>query len=455
MKKVFGMIALAVALAACNKNEIDLQPMEQPFDNAGGITITATLASKNVGTRAVTDDGSNIVVDWAKNEHLAILYEVDGVKKAADAEITGVDGDGTATISFTVDGSTANNTPCTIVYPLSAAKDDNSGRKSDTELLSMQDGKLSAALDVRVGAGTIQPTTTGLTVTTQPEPQFAIARFTIQDLSGNAKNVSFFKFYYWEEGNMKEEAIVTPSPAADVLYVALPAFSGKKPYFYAVSGGTPCYAKVYTTTMVETGKYYQSTLKMATVGNVIGIDGLFYINKEAAETVNDNTAEAMIAFIGDGSETFDAMNFTNLAIALQDASDDTLSWDDANGAISIWANRYHRINTTNIYGGWILPDINAWKAMFRGCGGHLLPDTGGGGENFNYGNFRTLLTTAGGTDIHGDHYGDYYWSGTESGPYNAWGFCFYNNKYLGTPAGQFYTPQKTSKQYVRYCFEFF
>lgn len=51
MKKVFGMIALAVALAACNKKEIDLQPMEQPFDNAGGITITATLASKNVGTR--------------------------------------------------------------------------------------------------------------------------------------------------------------------------------------------------------------------------------------------------------------------------------------------------------------------------------------------------------------------------------------------------------------------
>ena len=440
MKKVFGMIALAVALAACNKKEIDLQPMEQPFDNAGGITITATLASKNVGTRAVTDDGSNIVVDWAKNEHLAILYEVDCVKKAADAEITGVDGDGTATISFTVDGSTANNTPCTIVYPLSAAKDDNSGRKSDTELLSTQDGKLSAALDVRVGAGTIQTTTTGLTVTTQPEPQFAIARFTIQDLSGNAKDVSFFKFYYWEYGK-KTEAIVTPSPAAGVLYVALPAFSGGKPYFYAVSGGTPYYAKVYTATMVETGKYYQSTLKMATIGNVIGIDGLFYINKEAAEAVNDNTAEAMIAFIGDGSETFGAHKWANLAIALQDASDDAFIWDDAkqgSALLSYWGNLYHRINTTNLSGNWLMPDVDAWKAMFRGCGG----GEDSTGILYGYGDFRTLLTKAGGTDVRDARY----WTNT-GGSGGAYYYDF-------EPPSDFAYDFTSTYNYVRYCYGF-
>ena len=53
MKKVFGIIALALAFAACDKNDIDIQPAEKPAEKAEGITITASLAPKTAGTKAV------------------------------------------------------------------------------------------------------------------------------------------------------------------------------------------------------------------------------------------------------------------------------------------------------------------------------------------------------------------------------------------------------------------
>ena len=52
MKKVFGIAALLLALAACNK-ETEITPVEQPSDSKG-ITITATLAPKTAVTKAVT-----------------------------------------------------------------------------------------------------------------------------------------------------------------------------------------------------------------------------------------------------------------------------------------------------------------------------------------------------------------------------------------------------------------
>ena len=185
MKKVFGIAALLLALAACNK-ETEITPVEQPSDSKG-ITITATLAPKTAVTKAVADNGDNkITVTWAENEHIAILYDKDGAQ-VADATITAVDGTtGAATISFTVVSGTADNTACTLVYPYSAAKDDKSGVKDAATLLSAQDGTLNANLDVRVGAGTIQTTTPSLTVTTQPEAQFAIFKFTVKNADASA-----------------------------------------------------------------------------------------------------------------------------------------------------------------------------------------------------------------------------------------------------------------------------
>ena len=146
----------------------------------------------------------------------------------SDAEIIDVDAEGKATINFSVDGSTPDDTPCSIIYPLSACKDDYSGVKEAAELIGNQDGTLNAGLDVRVGAGSIQVSTPDLEVTTQPAAQYAIFRFTIR--SGESTTpINANPLVITVDG---QHYMVTPATATDVLYVALPAVSGKKVSFF-------------------------------------------------------------------------------------------------------------------------------------------------------------------------------------------------------------------------------
>ena len=247
------MAALALMTAACSNDDNDLTT-PQP-QKAKGITITAQLAPKTNGaaTRAVADNGDNkITVTWAKDEHIAILYEVGSTKYVADATITAVDGSGTATITFTVEAGTPDNTTCTLVYPYSAAKDDHTGVKDAATLLAAQDGTLSANLDVRVGEGTIQTTTPGLTVSTQPEAQFAIFKFTVKNADGSATIdvkpfiVSIDTYDY----------IVTPATATNELFVALPAISGKEVKFTAFGAGSNIYMNAKTGISFTAGSYY-------------------------------------------------------------------------------------------------------------------------------------------------------------------------------------------------------
>ena len=258
MKKVFGIAALLLALAACNK-ETEITPVEQPSDSKG-ITITATLAPKTADTKAVADKGDNkITVTWAKNEHIAILYDKDGAQ-VADATITAVDGTtGAATISFTVVSGTADNTACTLVYPYSAAKDDKSGVKDAATLLSSQDGTLNANLDVRVGAGTIRTTTPSLDVTTQPEAQFAIFKFTVKNADASA--TIDVKPLTVTIGT--QNYVITPASATSTLYVALPAVSSQTVSFSATGSDSKTYTCSKDGVTFTAGKYYQSTLKMA------------------------------------------------------------------------------------------------------------------------------------------------------------------------------------------------
>ncbi len=270
--KLFFMAALALMTAACSNDDNDLTT-QQP-QKAEGITITAQLAPKTNGatTRAVSDGGNKIVAEWDVNEHLAVLYEVGGTKKVADATITAVDGDDySATIQFTVEEGTPDNTPCTLVYPYDAAKDDHTGVKNAATLLAAQDGTLNANLDVRVGEGTIQTTTPGLTVTTQPVAQFAIFKFTTKN-SDASDYISVTSLTVSTGG---QNYVITPASATSELYVALPPISSQAVTFTATDGSNlyTCYKDGVT---FAAGNYYQSTLKNSNMvecgcGNLIGI----------------------------------------------------------------------------------------------------------------------------------------------------------------------------------------
>lgn len=250
------MAALALMTAACSNSDNDiLPPAEQPA-KAGGITITAQLAPKSSvsGTRAVEDKSTYIESKWAVDEHLAILYSKEG-NQMADAKITAVDGSGVATITFTVVEGTADNTYCEIIYPYSAARTDKSGRKSNSALLSNQDGTLSTNLDVRVGAGTINTSTPSLSVTTQPQAQFAIWKLT----TPSAKDL-----YITANGVLIAGA--TLASAGTEFTVAVPQFVNQTIAVVANDESNNCYYYSKAGVSLYAGKYYQSSPTMNTLG---------------------------------------------------------------------------------------------------------------------------------------------------------------------------------------------
>ena len=297
--KLFFMAALALTLTACSSDDNDLNIAPQPRQ-AGGITITAQLAPKTGGTdtRAVADNGDNqITVTWAVNEHIAVLYTKDATQYAADATVTAVDGSGAATITFTVEGGTADNTPCTLVYPYSAAKDDHTGVKDAAALLAAQDGTLSANLDVRVGEGTIQTTTPGLTVTTQPAAQFAIFKFTTKNSGGTATiDVKPLTITIGAQNY-----VITPASATSEFFVALPAVSSQTVSFSATGSDSKTYTCSKDGVTFASGKYYQSTLKMVSPITVT------WNNNDITGSGNSFTKDGVT--ITAGSIDFDEKNF--------------------------------------------------------------------------------------------------------------------------------------------------
>lgn len=266
MKKILTIAALALTIVACS-NDIDEQPVEQPAKTDGMVTITAKLAPKSdAGTRAVAlgkdvNDKDIIKVTWAQNETLRLLcgtYSTTATIQSVDA------GTGEATISFTIDAA-ADGQNCTIVYPASAAKADDSGVKDAATLLAAQDGTLNANLDVRVGAGTIHTATPSLSVTTQPAAQFAIFKFTTKNYDASATiNVSPLTITIGTQ-----DYVITPASATSELYVALPAVSSQTVSFSGTVGSMP-YLCSKTGISFDAGKFYQSTLKMLPQGAISG-----------------------------------------------------------------------------------------------------------------------------------------------------------------------------------------
>ena len=426
------MAALALITAACSNddNEFAQQPQK-----AEGITITAQLAPKTGGatTRAVSDGGNKIISEWAENEHIAILYEVSSTKYVADATITAVDGSGAATITFTVEAGTANDTPCTLVYPLSAAKDDHSGVKDAATLLAAQDGTLNENLDVRVGAGTIRTTTPGLDVTTQPAAQFAIFKFTLSGPSIDATHPLVIK----DNASNTTITTVTPASTATSVFVAMPA-AASTTYKFVVITADNKYIKSGTAT-IEAGKYYQTTLTMSPrypldlssataewdLGAVACSDGNLYMEKKAAPA-----GKTAVGIVGKVTETGHG-----LILALQDASNQT--WDIINGwdSVTTYAGTTLKLLPDEARGSltsyfWLTRSVSdlipvsnwcvAQKSDYEEIFTNLGSTTNSDGMTYDANVNAYITTGVGGTAISG-----YYWSATEYEYDNlcAWFFC--------------------------------
>ena len=388
--KIFMMAALALTFAACSNDDNDLaqQPAEQPANDE--ITITATVSSDDgATTRALSIDGSNIASTWEADDQFAILYNdgTSNVKRVAT--VSSINGS-TVTITFTIPSSLANNTACKIVYPASAANAANTGADVATALAA-QVGTIGNCPEVRVGTATIDKDNHNLAGVTKLVAQNAIFKFTLQDLSAGAKSATEFKV---SDGSGNVITTVTPGSASGELYVALPVMATGTYWFNATIDSKPYIAKATTAAATVAGKYYQTTVKMATIGDVILSDGKF-----AARTSTTGTNVAMIAYLG--SETGVAGYTHGLALALTDKGQ--MNWFTATGASGAAA--HTPAAPSPMTSSWMLPSNDQWLNMINACKNVL-------GTNNNYQDLRDGFSGISGAS---NLQSCLYWTSTEDG----------------------------------------
>lgn len=311
-KTLYAILAVAALVCACTPKE-NYTP-----GNSDGIPFVATVQTSNDAyTRAVTESGGDIVVNFNVGDIIALVYEVSSTAYKTNATVTSVDGTGKATISATLQAGVTDDTPVTLIYP-GAAADGTTGNVLAATLRT-QDGTLSTGRDIRKGTGTIKVDGTAtLASGATLNAEYAICKFSVKDVDGS-NNLSVSRFVVKDASN-NVITTVTPGSATSTLYVALPA-SSELLWFEAVASDKPYVAK--GTAALTAGNFYTPTVKMATIMNVIGADGKFYKDKAAAVAAS-TSASAIIASLGE--DTAETGYPHGLAIAMGISTSITKKW---------------------------------------------------------------------------------------------------------------------------------
>ena len=278
MKKVFEIAAIILAVAACNKAELDNTPANY---DGNGIPFRAKIST----TKALSEGVSGITATWAVDEEVALVYN-DGTARKDVVTVESVSA-GVAIISGTITGTPADNSDVTIIYPATAA-DGTTGNILSNLLENNQVGTLAdieAKYDVRKGTGKFQVSgTASLKGAVALTNQFSIFKFTVRTSDGTSPI------------NVKPLVItinavdytVTPASATDELYVALPAIDAKAVSFTATDGGSVKYYCSKPSVTFSAGAYYQSTLKMS---SQLGLTGQFSVSSTKKVTFSQGNLQ--------------------------------------------------------------------------------------------------------------------------------------------------------------------
>lgn len=285
--KIFMMAALALMMTACSNDDNDQTALKPNAD--GEITVTATIDVNDGSalTRAVADNGTTITSGLAVDEQIAVLFSdgTDNLKRIATVKSIAA---GTATIEFTIPSTLANNTACTLVYPATAAKADNTDVDTYANLLAAQTGTLGANLDVRKGTATIlnDGTTASLSGTPSLAAQFAIFKLTL----GSAIDATHPLVIKDNADNTI--VTVTPTSSTTTVYVAMEPATAKYFKFSATTADSKIISKSNTAT-IAAGNYYQTTLAVPALGDLYYSDGTYSTTLQAGKT-----AIGVIAYLG-------------------------------------------------------------------------------------------------------------------------------------------------------------
>ena len=252
MKKLFAILIVAAALAACTREElpqtIEEQPqtVEEPEVSVYTLTIEATKGGDDA-TRALSLSGKTLSATWAEGERVTVR----NVTRSADlggyleAQTSGVE----TTLKGTLSGTIEENDELLLCF-LSPS-------------YNSQDGTLAyiaANCDYAEATVSVTDTSTPNVTTTAADFQNrqAIVKFTLRNKAGNASiSVTPLKV-----SDGIHTYTVTPPAATGEFYVALPGFSGSTVSLTGFSGDDTFLYKKSNVTF-SNGQYYEITVKMA------------------------------------------------------------------------------------------------------------------------------------------------------------------------------------------------
>jgi len=279
-KNILSLAALLIASAtfvACSNDDniIDKQPV-QPTEQVYTMTIEATkgdasrdqsracpsfgeaqpaldeVKGDGATTRALSLDDKTLNATWATTEN---VYVQKGSTWATGSLQPQADG-ATATLKGTLSGVTiAASDVLTLQFPRSGALDYTGQVGTLADIAEKYDYATASVTVSGVSAtGNIIPTE----ATTTFENQQAIVKFTLIDKADGTTHISATELVV-SDGTT--DYTVTPASATDVLYVAIPGFSGQTVTLTATDGSdTYTYEKSGVT--FQNGKYYTVGVKM-------------------------------------------------------------------------------------------------------------------------------------------------------------------------------------------------
>ena len=453
-KKTFRFLSMAALLVVgtimtgcSNEDNIDNQ---QPANNDNVVTLTATVSlDGGTETRAITP--STGAKTFEATNKIAVIYKnTTGAGETVKAE------SGTLTLSadkpkatFTVTlTNPATNSAIRYIYPASMAKTtiatdatitDDDATIDYTGLLGSQNGDLTTLgtnYDLAVYDGSLSGT--DLPASASLENPLAVCEFTFSNSGDITSSITSLTvsdgtntYAVAPSGLSKIYVAMKPVSSSNIAFTAA---TGSKTYFKTATGKTLGKSKLYPISV---------TMTELAVGKVICSEGDIYDTKSAATTAG-KTPVAMIAYLGNASDCANG-----LAIALEDVSSNTLTWDNSGGnnggktaaeLCSAW-------NTSKaVTGGtWHLPSAKDWQYMFIGCGSGESYSDPTMGMTRSYSGLKDKLSAAGGTALETG----IYWSSTELNPgVRAWYLDF-----DGSDA-YFYRDVEYDGYYVRACLAF-
>ena len=464
-----ALLLAGAAVVSCSKDDEMSTPEAVP---ASAKTYTMTVeANKGDVTRALADAVTTLTSTWTVGDVVKVYNSTDTEIGTLTAQTTGA----STVLSGALTTKPNDGETLTLKY-LSASYGTQDGTLTGSETSIDKVCDYSTASVTATVSGEAVSTTAASFVSQQ-----AVVKFTLKNkATASALNVD--KLFVTAGGITYT---VQPTAAASVLYVAVPAISSKQVTLTAQSGST-YYDFAKAGISFASGSFYRINAGLvevkamaeadaASVGRVIGNDGMMYVNVKSAVNAGQ-TASAIIAYVG--SATGEAAPYNHgLAIAMNDAAslgssvrwsssyDDesltnytdvdeavttaqsgrsnsqTSGFDNESDYPAFYAALHNTITEDLANGiskaapagtsGWFLPSLYQWNKIVQGLSGQSADLSDSGNANYSAPSLNTKIEAAGGTGL----WYDSYWSSTEYDNDNAWlfnaGFMDGKVNYLG------------------------